>query len=225
MVLAAGGSTTQGGEDALEGLCEVYWFPLYAYVRRRGYGKEDAEDLTQAFFADLLRRRDFSRADAERGKFRAFLLASLQHFLANERDRSRRLKRGGGALHFSLDWQDADMRFGIADAASATPNEAFDREWAVALLERVLGRLQKEWMVDGKRERFERMKEFLTSDMGETPQTEVAAELGMEEGALRVAVHRMRKRYRELLRNEVGHTLADPTMAKEELAVLLRAFG
>jgi RNA polymerase sigma factor (sigma-70 family) len=225
MVLAAGGSTTQDGEDALERLCEAYWFPLYAYVRRRGHSKEDAEDLTQAFFADLLRRRDFSRTDAERGKFRAFLLASLKHFLANERDKSRRIKRGGGAMHFPLDWQGADERFGIADAAVATPDEAYDREWAVALLERVLDRLREEWMADGKGERFQGMKAFLTSGKGESPHAEVAAGLGMEEGALRVAVHRMRKRYRELLRDEVSHTLADPAMVKEELAVLLGAFS
>ncbi len=225
LVLAAGGSMTQGGEDALESLCQVYWFPLYAYVRRRGYGKEDAEDLTQAFFADLLRRRDFVRSDAERGRFRAFLLASLKHFISNERDRSRRLKRGGGAVHFPLDWQDADARFGIADAAAVGPDEAFDREWAVALLERVLERLRQEWTPDGKGDRFDRMKGFLTTGKGDIPHAQVAAELGMEEAALRVAVHRMRKRYRELLRMEVGHTLADPAMVKEELAVLLGAFG
>ncbi len=222
---AAGGAATQGGEDALECLCQAYWFPLYAYVRRRGHGKEDAEDLTQAFFADLLRRRDFSRTDAERGKFRAFLLASLKNFLANERDRSQRLKRGGGVVHFQLDWRDADERFGIADGTATGPDEAFDREWAVALLERVLDQLRTEWVADGKGDRFDRMKGFLTSAQGEIPHAEVAAQLAMEEGALRVAVHRMRKRYRELLRNEVGHTLADPAMVKEELAVLLGAFG
>ncbi len=160
LVLAAGGSMTQGGEDALESLCQVYWFPLYAYVRRRGYGKEDAEDLTQAFFADLLRRRDFARAEAERGRFRAFLLASLKSFISNARDRSRRLKRDGGAVHFPLDWQEADARFGIADGAAVRPDEAFDREWAVALLERVLERLRQEWVTDGKGDRFEQMKGF-----------------------------------------------------------------
>ncbi len=225
MVLAAGNSVTQGGEDALESLCRAYWFPLYAYVRRRGYGKEDAEDLTQGFFTDLLRRRDFARVDAESGRFRAFLLASLKHFLSNERDKAQRLKRGGGIIHFPLDWQDADVRFEIADSGTAGPDEAFDREWAVALLERVIVRLEDEWAADGKAERFNQLKEFLTAGKGDLRFAGVATVVGMEEGALRVAVHRMRKRYRELLRNEVAQTLAEPTMVADELAVLLGAFG
>ena len=178
----------------------------------------------QSYFADLLRRRDFSKVDAERGRFRAFLLASLKNFLANERNKSRRLKRGGGVTHFPLDWQDADKRFGIADTGAAGPDETFDREWAVALLEHVIETLRKEWAADGKLDRFERMKGFLTFDGESSGHAAVAAALGMEEGTLRVAVHRMRKRYRELLRSEVAHTLADPEMVKEELAVLLGAF-
>jgi len=205
-------------------LCQSYWFPLYAYVTRRGHTKEDAEDLTQAFFADLLARRDFVKTESGRGKFRAFLLASLKNFLANERDKSQRLKRGGSITHFPLDWQSADSRFQISDSSKATPDEAFDREWAVALLERVLVRLQAEWVADGKADRFEQMKQFLTVGKGEISYAEVAGDLGMDEGSLRVANHRLRKRYRELLRNEVAHTLADPAMVEQELAVLLGAF-
>ena len=225
IVLAAGDSDTPQSADALEALCQSYWFPLYAYVRRRGHTKEDAEDLTQAFFADLLGRRDFAKTDSARGRFRAFLLASLKNFLANERDKSQRLKRGGNITHFSLDWQSADTQFQIADAAMRSPDEEFDREWAVALLERVIVHLRDEWISDGKAERFEQMKRFLTVGKGEIPYAQAADELRMDEGTLRVAVHRLRKRYRELLRAEVAHTLADPAMVEEELAVLLGAFG
>jgi len=223
-VLAAGDSGTPQSAEALEALCHAYWFPLYAYVRRRGHPKVDAEDLTQAFFADLLARRDFRKSDSARGRFRAFLLASLKHFLANEWDKSQRQKRGGAITHFPLDWQSADTQFQIADAAVRGPDEEYDREWAVALLERVILRLRDEWSADGKAERFERMKGFLTVGKDEISYAEAAAEIGMEEGALRVAVHRLRKRYRELLRSEVAHTLADPAMVEEELAVLLGAF-
>ncbi|MEO5913221.1 MAG: sigma-70 family RNA polymerase sigma factor [Luteolibacter sp.] len=224
IVLAAGNSGTPQSADALEALCRSYWFPLYAYVRRRGHTKEDAEDLTQAFFADLLGRRDFAKTDSERGRFRAFLLASLKNFLANEWDKSQRLKRGGSITHFPLDWQSADTQFQIADAAMRSPDEIFDREWAVALLERVIVRLRDEWTADGKADRFERMKCFLTVGKGEIPFAQAAEEQGIDEGTLRVAVHRLRKRYREMLRNEVADTLADPAMVEEELAVLLGAF-
>ncbi|MEO8614981.1 MAG: sigma-70 family RNA polymerase sigma factor [Luteolibacter sp.] len=224
IVLAAGDLGTPQSADALEALCQSYWFPLYAYVRRRGHTKEDAEDLTQAFFADLLARRDFVKTDSERGRFRAFLLASLKNFLANEWDKSQRLKRGGSITHFSLDWQSADSQFQIADATMRSPDEIFDREWAVALLERVIVRLRDEWAAEGKAERFDRMKSFLTVGKGEIPYAQAAEEQGIDEGTLRVTVHRLRKRYRELLRKEVADTLADPAMVEEELAVLLGAF-
>ena len=225
IVLAAGKSGTEQSVQALEWLCEAYWYPLYAYVRRRGHSKEDAEDLTQAFFADLLARRDFAKADGERGKFRAFLLASLKHFLANEWDKLRRLKRGGNITHFPLDWESADTRFQIADGTQVPPDEAFDREWALVLLARVLGRLRDECAAEGNSERFAALKQHLTAGKGEIPYAHAAAELGMDEGAVRVAVHRLRKRYRELLREEVAQTLGDPSMIGEEMAALLGAFG
>ena len=225
MVVSAGSAGTAQSAQALEGLCQAYWFPLYAYVRRRGHGREDAEDLTQAFFADLLGRRDFARADAGKGRFRAFLLASLKNFLANERDKGLRLKRGGNITHFPLDWQSADTRFQVADPANPSPDQAFDREWAVALLERVIRRLEHECVAEGKGERFVALKGFLTTDRQDASYGQSAQLLGMGESALRVAVHRLRKRYRELLRHEVADTLADPAMVEEELAVLLGAFG
>ena len=225
IVLAAGKSGTPQSVEALESLCKAYWFPLYAYVRRRGHSKEDAEDLTQAFFADLLERRDFTRADGERGKFRAYLLASLKHFLANEWDKSRRLKRGGNITHFPLDWESADTRFQIADGTQVPPDAAFDREWAVALLARVIVRLKEECIADGAGERFEELKKYLTAGKSEIPYADAAAALSMDVGAVRVAVHRLRKRYRKLLRDEVAQTLSDPAMLEDEMAALLGAFG
>lgn len=221
LVRAAGASSA----DALESLCAAYWFPLYAYVRRHGFAKEDAEDLTQGFFAKLLERRDFAGLKQENGRFRAFLLASIKHLLANERDRAGRLKRGGNITHLPLDWGCADHQFQIADHGQVPPDAAFDREWAVTLLERVVVRLGDEAVAEGKAERFERMKPFLTMGRGEIPFSSAAEALSMDEGALRVAVHRLRKRYRELLKEEISHTLSDPAMVDEELAVLLGAFA
>lgn len=225
LVRAAGQGNSPAADEALEILCAAYWFPLYAFVRRNGFSKEDAEDLTQAFFSKLLARGDFARLRRENGRFRAFLLAALKHFLANERDRAGRLKRGGGITHFPLDWQGADSRFQIADATHAAPDAAYDREWAMALLERVIDKLRRECLADGNGGRFDQLKSYLTLGKGEIPYASAAAALAMDEGAARVAVHRMRKRYRELLRIEVARTLADPAMVDEELRVLMGAFG
>ncbi len=225
VVWAAGKEDAGLAAQALEALCETYWFPLYAYTRRRGYSKEDAEDLTQAFFLRFLDRRDFAGVDSQKGKFRAFLLAALKNFLANEWDKSQRQKRGGHITHFSLDWQQADAQFQIADAAHASPDAAYDREWAIALLGRVVGQLRDEAKREGRGERFEQLKGFLTVGKAEISYAEVTKSINMEEGALRVAVHRLRKRYRELLRAEIAHTLTDPEMVEEELAVLMQAFS
>lgn len=221
MVRAAG----QAAEKALESLCEAYWFPLYAYVRRQGLSKEDEEDVTQAFFAKLLERRDLAGLKQENGRFRAFLLAAMKNFLSNERDRTSRLKRGGNITHFSLDWQSADSQFQIVDGGQIPPDAAYDRAWAVALLARVIAQLHGEAVMDGKQERFEHLKSYLTVGKNEIPYAAAAAALKMDQGAVRVAVHRLRKRYRELLRDEVAQTLADPAMVDEELAVLLGSFG
>ena len=220
LIRAAGASA----DDALETLCAAYWFPLYAYVRRHGFSKEDAEDLTQTFFAKLLERQDFVRLKQENGRFRAFLLAALKNFLSNERDRAGCQKRGGNITHFSLDWQSADSQFQVADGGQIPPDAAYDREWAVALLERVISKLRAESVAEGKAERFEQLKSYLTVGKGEIPYATAAATLALDEGAVRVAVHRLRKRYRELLKNEVADTLSDPAMVDEELAVLLGAF-
>jgi RNA polymerase sigma factor (sigma-70 family) len=225
VVLAAGRRHTPQSDLALEQLCQWYWFPLYAYVRRRGHTKEDAEDLVQAFFARFLAKNYLEGLSAERGRFRAFLLAALKHFLANEWDKSQRQKRGGGALHLSLDWQTADTNFQIVGANEPGPDQAFDREWALALLSKVIERLQAECVAEGKAKLFEQLKVFLAAGKGETAQSEVAKALGMEEGAVRVAVHRLRKRYRQLLRDEIANTLSDPAMVDEEMRALFGAFA
>ena len=225
VVLAAGRQRSPQADHALEELCRTYWFPLYAYVRRRGHTKEDAEDLTQSFFARLLEKNSFASLDSEKGKFRAFLLASLKHFLANEHDRASAQKRGGGVAPLSLDWQTADTQFQVADSNESSPDKSFDREWALALLAKVIRRLQDECAADGKGKLFEQLKAFLTAGKAESAQREVAAALGMEEGAVRVAVHRLRKRYRQLLRDEIANTLADSAMVDEEMRALFGAFS
>jgi RNA polymerase sigma-70 factor (ECF subfamily) len=225
VVLAAGRRHTPQADAALEELCRTYWFPLYAFVRRRGHTKEDAEDLTQAFFARLLGKNFLANLAGEKGKFRAFLLAALKHFLANEWDKSQAQKRGGGRTPLSLDWQTADTKFQVAATAEPSPDQAFDREWALALLAKVIERLQKECAADGKAKLFEQLKVFLTAGHGESAQRETAKTLGLEEGAVRVAVHRLRKRYRILLREEITQTLADPAQVDEEIRALFGAFS
>ena len=224
-MIAAGGRSTPQSDSALEQLCRTYWFPLYAYVRRRGYSKEDAEDLTQAFFARFLARNYLAGLSAERGRFRAFLLASLKHFLINDWKKSRRQKRGGGEATLSLDWQTADTKFQVAATNEPSPDKAFDREWALALLAKVIERLQKECGAAGKAKLFEHLKIFLTQARDGTAQAEVAKALGMEEGAVRVAIHRLRKRYRQLLRAEIAQTLADAADVDEEMRALFGAFA
>lgn len=227
MVFAAGKTRGEdsSGSEALEDLCRIYWFPLYAYVRRRGYGKEDAEDLTQMFFAKLLERPDFSQLHHGEGKFRAFLLASLKHFLANEWDKASALKRGGHLTRLSLDWSTADARYGLSDDGALAPDKAFDREWALALLERVVVMVKAEWVAGGKAEQFEDYKCFLTMGKGELAYSDIASRTGENEESLRVTAHRLRKRYRHLLREEIKRTLADDTVLDEEMTALLGAFS
>lgn len=224
VVLAAGRQHTPQSDAALEQLCKTYWFPLYAYVRRRGHSKEDAEDSVQAFFARFLAKNYLAGLSAERGSFRAFLLASLKNFLTNEWKASQRLKRGGGEKNLSLDWATADTKFQVAAQSEPSPDRAFDREWALALLARVIERLQAECAADGKAKLFEQLKIFLMAGKSETAHADVANALGMEEGAVRVAVHRLRKRYRALLRDEIANTLSDPAMVDDEMRALFGAF-
>jgi RNA polymerase sigma-70 factor (ECF subfamily) len=224
VVLAAGRKSTPQADLALDELCRTYWYPLYAYVRRHGHSHEDAEDLVQAFFARFLEKNYLEGLSAERGKFRAFLLAALKHFLANEWDRAHRQKRGGGATILSLDWQDAAARYAMDPADPLSPDKLYDRAWAVALLERVIGRLQGENQAENKTKLFEHLRPFLMVGESAIPYAEAAARCGLTDGAVRVAVHRLRRRYRELLRDEITHTLSDPALVDEELRGLFQAF-
>ena len=225
VVLAAGRRSTPQSDHALEELCQTYWFPLYAYVRRHGYTKEDAEDLVQAFFARFLARNYLEGLSAERGRFRAFLLASLKHFIINEWKKSQRLKRGGGGAALSLDWETADTQFQIASNSEPSPDQAFDREWALTLLAKVIERLRAECEVEGKLKQFEKLKVFLTTGKGALSHADAAKLLGMDETAVRVAVHRLRKRYRQLLRDEIAQTLSDPAQVEDEMQALFGAFS
>lgn len=224
-MVAAGSSAAPQAARALEELCHTYWYPLYAYIRRQGHSKEDAEDLTQGFFALFLERNYLEGLSSEKGRFRAFLLASLKHFLANERDRVGRQKRGGGIAPLSLDWQDADSRYQVAPTHELSPDKLYDRTWAVMLLERVINRLREESVAEDKASQFEQLKPFLMVGKSAIPYAQAANELGLTEGAVRVVVHRLRKRYRELLRQEIGQTLADPAQVDEEMRALFTAFG
>jgi RNA polymerase sigma-70 factor (ECF subfamily) len=225
MVLTAGqGQSPQAGR-ALEELCRTYWWPLYAYVRRRGYEAHEAEDLTQEFFARLLTKNYLADVAREKGKFRSFLLASLKHFLANEWDRARAKKRGGEHAHISLDAHAAETRYRSEPMDELTADKVLDRQWALTLLELVLARLDAEYAGAGKAELFERLKVYLTAVKDSVPYATVATKLGTTEGAAKVAVHRLRQRYRKLLREEIAHTVASPADIEGEIRHLFAAFS
>jgi DNA-directed RNA polymerase specialized sigma24 family protein len=221
LVLLAGESLAQQSREALETLCRTYWYPLYAFVRRQGYSPDEAQDLTQGFFARLLEKRYLRDYQRERGRFRTFLLASLQHFLANERDWARAQKRGGGVATLPLDAvvQDGENRYSLEPRSSLTPEKIFERQWALTLLDRVLLRLQGESVQAGNSDQFGRLKDFLIGDEARIPHRQLARELGTSEGALKVAIHRLRRRFREVLREEISHTVSDPDDVQEETAI------
>jgi RNA polymerase sigma factor (sigma-70 family) len=222
LVLSARDKNSPQSAAALEKLCRAYWYPLYAYVRRTGQSKENAEDLTQAFFARLLEKNFLDAAEPKRGRFRSFLLIALKRFLANEWDRERAQKRGGGQAQIPLDTELAERKFSAeTTVGEVSPDRLYERRWALTLIEQTMTRLRAEFERAGKTAEFERLKSFLTADKHEIPCPAVAAELGMGEGALRVAVHRLRKRYRELFREEIAHTLAEGENVDAELRHLL----
>ena len=225
VVLTAGRSDTTRARAALEQLCRNYWQPLYAYVRRTGHSREEAEDLTQEFFARLLAQNTVARADPARGRFRSFLLASLKHFLANEWEKARAQKRGGGAQVIPLEFDTAETRCVQPAAPGDTPDRAFDRQWALALLDVVLGRLRQEYSDSGRDDLFVALKDTLSGGRAEIPYRELGGRLGMSEGAVKVAAHRLRRRYRELLREEIANTVAGPEEVEEELRELFAALS
>lgn len=205
----------------MEELCGTYWYPLYAYVRRCGYDSHEAEDLTQEFFARLLAKNYLADVDRAKGKFRSFLLASLKHFLANEWDRAQAKKRGGGHTIISLD---AETRYRQEPMDELSADKLLDRQWAIALLDQVLARLGAEYADAGKSEVFEQLKNSLTGNRDSIPYAAIAAKLDTTEGAVKVAVHRLRQRYRKLLREEIAHTVASPAEIDEEIRHLFAAF-
>jgi DNA-directed RNA polymerase specialized sigma24 family protein len=221
LVVSAARPSSPLADQALEELCRIYWYPLYLFVRHQGFGREDAEDRVQSFLERLLRGRDLENLSAGQGRFRAFLLASMKHFLANDWRDARRQKRGGGHEPLPLDWNGADDRFqrDLVDAAPSV-EAAFDRAWAIAILEQVIKRLEAECRANGKGPFFEVARSFLAVDRESVPYAEAARQLGMDEASLRVAVHRLRKRYRTLLQDEIAQTLCDPAGVDEELRSL-----
>lgn len=225
VVLAAGQGASPQATDALGKLCRTYWHPLFLYVRRLGHNAEQAQDLTQEFFARLLEKNYIEAADPEKGRFRSFLLTAFKRFLANEWDRANRQKRGGGQHVISLDEMNVEGKFLAEPTDPMTPEKAFDRRWALRLLEEVLNRLEKEYSANGKSKVFEELQVLLTGEKSQSPYVEIAARLRMSEGTLKVTVHRLRQRYRELLRLEVANTVASPEDIDGEIRHLFAAIS
>jgi RNA polymerase sigma factor (sigma-70 family) len=218
VVLHAGQDEPAQAQVALAQLCEGYWYPLYSFIRRRGYSPHDAQDLTQAFFAHLLEKRGLGRVDPEQGRFRTFLLASLKNFLANDWDKANALKRGGGQTILSLHQESAESRYQLEPSHNLTPERNFDRQWALSLLDQVLAALRDEYHGEGKAALFEEVKAALIGQAGRY--AEMAARLGQSEGSIKVAVHRLRSRYRELLRSRIAETVGESDV-EDELRHLL----
>ena len=220
-MLAAGHSSVAGAQEALETLCRTYWYPLYVYVRRQGQSPHDAQDLTQEFFARLLEKKYLRLADPDRGKFRAFLLKSLKHFLVNEWEKARTQKRGGGQCVILLDADIAESRYVAEPAQALTLDQVYEKRWAVTLIEGVLARLRESYASDGRLLVFEALKVFIWGDQATLSDAELAPNLGLTEGAVKVAAHRLRGRYREFLREEIAKTVATPGEVDEELQHLI----
>jgi len=218
LVVAAGDPHRKEARSALVYLCENYWYPLYAYLRRRGYSADEAQDLTQEFFVRVLEGRYLDRADPEKGRFRSFILTSLKFFVADEEDRRRARKRGGGTV-VPLEFSSGEERYQREPAHDETPERIFERRWALAVLDRVVEKLRNEFVHHGHAEHFERLKMFLLGQ-SDAPYAALAREMNKSEGALKVAIHRIRKRYRELFRQEIADTVADPAQVESELRFL-----
>lgn len=225
VVLAAASPPSSGASNALERLCASYWYPLYAYIRGRGVGPEDAHDLTQEFFARLIEKGFLKDVRPEKGKFRTFLLASVNHFLSNEWDRAKAQKRGGHLQFLPLDFAQAEERHVRGAAHTLSPEALFERAWAMAVLDSALSRLRDEYARAGKESQFDHLKGVLVLGEGGASYRELGGEIGLSEGAVKVAVHRLRRRYRDLLLEEIAQTLAESENTEEELRHLMAALG
>ena len=225
VVLAAADPAAPDRCGAMAHLCENYWYPLYAYVRRRGNSAHEAEELTQEFFARLIEKEFIRNTDPEKGRFRAFLLVCLKRFLANEWDRARAEKRGGKKSIFSIDFHDADERYRREPAHGLTPERIFERRWALGLLEQALGQLAREMTDSGKGHVFEKLKGCLMAEADTPTHDRMASELGLSPGAVKVRVHRLRQRYRRILRERIAMTLSDPAEVDDEIRRLFSALG
>ena len=225
LVLAAQADDTLLADDALEQLCKTYWYPLYMFVRRKGKTPEEAEDLTQAFFARVIEKRYLDVADQEKGKFRTFLLCAFKRFLANAHDHERALKRGGGQLLLSIDQVQAEKWYGLEPSDGITPEKLYQRRWAMMLIEQTLASLEAEMRAADKLELFEALKRSLTLSDAQTSYPELNERLGMSVSAIKVAVHRLRKRYRNQLRAQIAETVASPDEVDAEIAYLFSVFG
>jgi RNA polymerase sigma factor (sigma-70 family) len=220
-VLSARDASSTEARQALEGLCRVYWYPLYAFVRRQGHDAESSRDLTQAYFAELLEKGYLDDYDPERGRFRVFLMASVKHFLSKEREKALAWKRGGRAAVVSLDAQEVEGRYRFEPVDRLTPEQIFERRWALTVLERTLARLRREQEDSDHGREFERLEGFLTGQQAMVSYREVAEQLGTTENAVKVSIHRLRQRYGELLRSEIAETVASPSEVDEEVKYLL----
>jgi RNA polymerase sigma-70 factor (ECF subfamily) len=223
LVVAAGSSQDPGSREALERLCTIYWYPVYGFFRWHGHDASAAQDLTQEFFTRLIENRSIGVASRERGRFRSFLLASARNFLANQRDHDRAAKRGGGHALLPLDLQSGEIRYSRELVDDRTPDKVFEKRWALAVLERTLERLREEAGRRESPERFALLSRFLTDVSPDASYRQVAGELGSTESAVKAAVHRMRKRFGQLLRDEVGRTVDDPGRIDEEIRYLFAA--
>ncbi len=225
VVLAAGSPDSSRYREALETLCRTYWFPLYAYLRRQGYSTHDAEDQTQAFLAHTLEKHDLVRADPNRGRFRSFLLSMLKHFVADQRDHAHAKKRGGDKKPLSFDVAEAEARYGLEPSRQLSPDVLFEKSWALTILNQTMVRLKAETSRRGKQDLFEHLKSHLAGQTHTIPYRDLAAELRMTEGAVKVAVHRFRARYRELLREEIAQTVSNSTDVEDEIRTLFAALA
>ena len=223
VVLAAGRTSQPAAREAMATLCGLYWHPLYAFIRRRGSSPEEAEDMTQAFLAHVIEKESLRHVDPGKGKFRSFLLTALKNFLSDQRSKEAALKRGGGVAPVSLDAEEAEGRYRLDPADDLTPERIFERQWALTVIEQAMNRLRERYARSGKTNQFDEMKIFLSGEKRPVPYADVAERLGITPLAVKVAVHRLRKRFRDALREEIAQTVASSEEIDAELQALYAA--